>query len=190
MSLVKYFQKASHAAHLIRVRNYIELPAFSVVFSDGTPYGHSRLAFEFTVQTTKRVMLQHPLEPPTDCNFTPVVRLPIVGSSGIPARYALWDVTGISIPLQHTEYNNERLPISFVIEIWGVDGNTTVDLSSAYRILTSSRTIRTGRATPDAADIAADNFTQNESIFSIDFPWPIGSKPSYVIDFDNPVTLP
>lgn len=189
MSVVKYWQKSTQASHLVRVRNNITIPAFDVVNGDGSLWGHARVVFEFLIQTTKRVILQYPLDPPEDCNFIPVIRLPLTSSSaGVPVRYALWDLAGVEIPLEYTLYDSQRLPISFVLEIWCKDGETSAVLSDDYVIATSSRTLRTSRDTPDPGDVA-EAITQDETIYCQDFPWVL-AKPTTEIDFNNAITLP
>jgi len=107
-----------------------------VIHTDGPPVGlgGSFIAAEFPVSLSKKVSLKYPLIAPADCNFCLCVRW--IDDDGVVQRRKLWTV-GEDIGPDPAFYQGETLPKDFDFEIWNIDGNHTVDLTSDFTIATS-----------------------------------------------------
>lgn len=124
------------------------------LIDDRFPYkrGGSTPVAEISVTLDKNCAFRAPIKKPTsDCNFSLVFRK--VNEDGTITRYYLWPMVSIFIP-RATRYTGQQLGTSFTIEVWNVDGEQNVDLTSALTIYTQSRRVVT---TVDYAQINADD---------------------------------
>lgn len=109
-------------------------------------YGASFIAAKFPVAAlsgTDNLSLKFPVVPPLECNFGLAVSWtdPV---ADIFQRRLLWspdvDLGVLDIALALVPYNGERLPPTFDIEAWNIDGFATCDLTSAKDIKLSLTT--------------------------------------------------
>ena len=116
------------------LNSYISLPIFSY---SGIPWkGASEIVTQFNYTATKNFTLRELPTPPVGVNFCLVIRYRIGMTS---YRYKLWSAVGevLNEPL----YNGQIIKKNFVLEIWTVQNNTNVSLTSAINIKTSIRKI-------------------------------------------------
>lgn len=124
------------------------------LIDDRFPYkrGGSTPVAEISVTVDKNCAFRAPIKKPTrDCNFSLVFRK--INEDDTITRYYLWPMANIFIP-RATRYTGQQLGTSFIIEVWNVDGEQSVDLTSDFTIYTQSRRIVT---TVDYVQINADD---------------------------------
>ena len=117
----------------------------SVLYTDDVyaplKLGVSFAAAEYAITVAGPCSLLFPYQPPDDCNFMPVVRW--VDDDEVCQRRKLWSLDGVDIAPMPADYNGEVLPVDFVIEIWNIDGEESVDMAEDMIISTSITTLPT-----------------------------------------------
>lgn len=96
-------------------------------------YGSSFVLAEYAVTVDNPTSLLFPNSPPdASCNGMLVVRW--LDDNGDLQRRKLWDMEGVIINPAPAAYNGERLPASFTLELWNIDGADTVNTGGAITL--------------------------------------------------------
>jgi hypothetical protein len=142
--------------------------------------GGSFVAALFSVTATEAFSLKFPVTPPTNANFGMVVAY--TDDNGDFQHRLLFspEVGELTINPPIVDYAGEKLPTSFNIEIWNVDGNPTVDMSAALTLNTSVLTDPTSSV--DQTKLALTTPTKSIDIYE---PFPLAGFP---LTFDNAAT--
>lgn len=143
-------------------------------------YGASFVVAQFAFTLAQNCSLNYPVAAPDDVNFALIVRW--TDDDGIIQRRSLWTVDGVDIAPNPAPYRGERLPYSFVLEAWNVDGAATVDLEDDLVIETSLITKPTS-----SIDLVEPNlFTVSSnkaiaSLFPLTFPTAFSVAPTFTL---------
>jgi hypothetical protein len=142
--------------------------------------GGSFVAALFSVTATEAFSLKFPVTPPTNANFGMVVAYE--DDNGDYQRRILFspEVGELTINPPLVDYAGEKLPTTFNIEIWNVDGNDSVDLASDLTLDTSVLTDPTSSV--DQAQQMLATPTKNINLFE---PFPLTGFP---LTFNNAAT--
>lgn len=142
-------------------------------------FGASFIAGRYTVTLASDSSIKYPLtKPTTDCNFELIVMW--VDDEGTVQRRSLWETTGVDIAPIPAKYRGERLPTTFYLECWCIDGNATIDLAANYTIEMSLLTLPTSSI--DLAEPNLGSYTIDTTIaqnFPLVFPLTFNSQQAY-----------
>jgi len=99
-------------------------------------YGGSFIAGRFSLDAGVDFSFVYPIKAPVDANFVPVISWQ--DDDGNVLRYKLWDLDGFVYNPNFAIYTGERIKDNNAyVEIWNIDGNSTVDNTVAFDIRTS-----------------------------------------------------
>lgn len=153
-------------------------------FPHNTWYGSSFIAGIFTIATNSiPFSVKFPVDKPTrTTNFVPCFSW-VDEIDGVTIhRYKLWNVSRFDINPLPATYLGQKLPSTVTLEIWNIDGNTTVDMTTTLEMLTSilhivsdatSTTLTSDLSTPVVID------TTLSSLFPLTFPIAFNTQQTY-----------
>ena len=108
--------------------------------------GVSYVVGQFVVSTTNSYFsFKFPVAAPTDADFLLVIRWE--DSAGDIQRRRFWDMDGVDITPLPAKYAGEKLPSGCYLEVWNIDGNDTVNLTSTLSLDTSILNVVTDATT-------------------------------------------
>jgi hypothetical protein len=144
-------------------------------------YGASKIVAQSEVILIKKVSFNFPVIAPEDNNFSLAVRW--VDDDGVVQRRWLFTSSGLDYAPEVIDYNGERLPLTFVLEIWNNDGESTVDLDDDFVMQISDTTYPT-RADDRTNVPAAEALTLDSTLAEIypltDYPLEFNSAKTYL----------
>ena len=143
-------------------------------------YGGSFIPILFTVVADVEHSLKFPIERPTGTNFG--LQVSWLDDSGILQRRKLFDPESGSIDQSPNiaDYNGEKLPLTYTLEVWNKDGYESVDMTSALTFDTSILTNPT--FSTDHAKVVLATPAQRTLLYE---PFPLTGFP---LAFDNAQT--
>lgn len=118
-----------------KINHYIGIPAFS--YSGIIWKGASEIVVQYNYTTTKNFILRTLPIKPTGVDFVPCIRYRV---GGVVYRYKLWGDIGEILPTTPM-YNGEVIKKNCVIEIWNIEGYTTVTLSAEFKVVLSIKSV-------------------------------------------------
>lgn len=122
-------------ATLLQKKNgYVVLPAFSytgIIWKDA-----SEIITQFNYSASKNFVLRNLPETPAGVNFCLVIRYRI-GEEVF--RYKLWQGVGEVLPV--ALYNGEVIKKHFVLEVWNIETDDSVELEEALTLITSIKAL-------------------------------------------------
>lgn len=136
-------------------RNTVTLPEFTADTPDWK--GASEIVLQYNYTATRAFYLTRLPTKPDDCNYGLCIRYR-VGETEY--RYKLWEddnfiLGDVAAPL----YVNEIIKANFVLEVWSLNGETSVDQASAMTLITSLKTAPT-----DYRDVSAIALAYEEAL--------------------------
>lgn len=144
-------------------------------------FGASFIVASYHVSLLQDFSFRFPVsKPTTDCNFE--LHISWIDRHGTFQRRKFWAVTGVDIAPEVAIYAGERIESAFTLEIFNIDGNATVDLSSDLVLNTSSKTLPTTSkdVTPiSAGSVGTIDRTLAEPFPLSSFPLEFGSQQTY-----------
>jgi hypothetical protein len=141
-------------------------------------FGASFVCGQYTIVGDRKVSLVYPVATPEDCDHALVVRW--TDSNDIVQRRYLYTVEGVDMYATVTAYAGERLPETFYIEVWNIDGNPTATLPETviYVSATSVPTTGADRTSTEYVDDPVVDTTIAEP-FPLTFPLTFGAQQTY-----------
>ncbi len=121
-------------------------------------YGASWIVGKYTIVTTSKCSIRFPARVPTDANFMLCVSWLENEDDTHLSRRKLWDMDGVDIAPIPDRYRGEKLPITFYLEVWNIDGNANVELLEDYILEVSDVTLPTNQ-TDSSQQVFDDNPT-------------------------------
>ena len=118
------------ATAVAKTRTYVQLPTFTYAT---TWLGASEIATQFNFSASKNFVLRNRPAKPSGVNYCLCIRYRV---GDTVYRWKLWENVGEQIP--HVRlYNGEIIKKHFVLEVWTVNGGTTISQASTINIITS-----------------------------------------------------
>lgn len=118
-------------------QSFIQIPVFSYL-NASVWQGNSKVITQFNYSTTKNFTIKALPTKPTTPTFCPVIRYRV---GNISYRYKLW--FGVGEGINCPPYRGEVIKKNFVIEIWDVNGQTSLVNTAAINIPLSIRRVPT-----------------------------------------------
>jgi hypothetical protein len=147
-----YFNEADGTSVVDHSTNSNTLTISGVYYSwltDDVPViklGVSYVVGQFAIATSNSYFsFKFPVAAPTDADFMLVIRWE--DSAGDIQRRRFWDMDGVDITPLPAKYAGEKLPTGCVLEVWNIDGNASVTLTSTLTLDTSILNVVTDSTT-------------------------------------------
>jgi len=152
-----------------------------ITYDENPPliYGASFIVAQYNVTLPYKSAIQFPVMFPSDIDFMLVVRW--TDSDNVTQRRRLNDMEGVDIAPFPAKYAGETLPLSYVFEVWNVDGASSITLSTDLVIYTSL----TSQPTSDTDHVNVVAVTNPTIDTTLGEPFPVTSFP---LEFDTQQT--